>query len=645
MSLTVYADGQKAYAAYDVTTAENRNKTGDALTALQVNFNGKSWYIIADGSTAVNAGTVTLLAVENLGTSKFHDSSNAYSTSTIKTTLDNMTASGGSFAEVASAINTVKVKGSDSDAEVDAKLYLLSYAEASVVPVDVRKFSTHWWLRTPGGDEFSDVRAEYVLGFGGPVGGYINTTGDPVSYLHGIRPALQLNLSKVVFDSSTKTFSLRPNYEVTYKVVNGTWSDDSTADKTETVQSGSKPASVPTGMKAASGYTGGAWDTNPTDATITGATTFTYTFTAKQAATVTKAPAAKNLTYTGSAQELVTAGEATGGTMQYALGTDATTAPTSGWSTYIPTGTDAKSYFVWYKAKGDSNHTDSAAACVTATISPLSISGATVTLDKSEIPYTGSELGVSVTGVKLGNTELTAKDYEVSGTTKATDKGTYTVTVTGKGNYKDTASAQWTITDGKADGQVQAEGFNTSVKIKQKSGKLIISWDKVAGVSKVEVYAAYCGKNFSSKPAKTTAGNKVTIKKLKGKELDFTKNFKLRLIAYDSNGKKIGKIPNPHFVGKDNEKYTNAKSIKLSKTQIILSAGQSEKIKASVKREDKNKKLLPKKHVDKFRYRSTNSNVAKVDSNGNITGVGAGTCEVYVYAQNGLAKKVAVTVN
>ena len=71
-----------------------------------------------------------------------------------------------------------------------------------------------------------------------------------------------------------------PTYQVTYKVVNGTWSDDTTTDKTETVQSGSKPASVPTGMKAASGYTGGAWDTNPAEATITGATTFTYTFTA-----------------------------------------------------------------------------------------------------------------------------------------------------------------------------------------------------------------------------------------------------------------------------------------------------------------------------------------------------------------------------
>lgn len=77
------------------------------------------------------------------------------------------------------------------------------------------------------------------------------------------------------------TIAAIPTYTVTFKVKNGTWSDGGTADKTETVQSGSMPASVPTGMKASEGYAGGAWDTNPASATITGATTFTYTFTAK----------------------------------------------------------------------------------------------------------------------------------------------------------------------------------------------------------------------------------------------------------------------------------------------------------------------------------------------------------------------------
>ena len=33
------------------------SKIGDALTALQVTFNGKPWYIIADNSTAVDVGS------------------------------------------------------------------------------------------------------------------------------------------------------------------------------------------------------------------------------------------------------------------------------------------------------------------------------------------------------------------------------------------------------------------------------------------------------------------------------------------------------------------------------------------------------------------------------------------------------------
>ena len=79
----------------------------------------------------------------------------------------------------------------------------------------------------------------------------------------------------------TYTFTAVPTYTVTYSIVNGTWADGTTADKTETVASGASPASVPSGMIANSGYTGGAWDTDPSTATITGNTTFTYTFTAE----------------------------------------------------------------------------------------------------------------------------------------------------------------------------------------------------------------------------------------------------------------------------------------------------------------------------------------------------------------------------
>ena len=205
MSLTAYADNPKAYAAYDVTTNDNKNKSGDALTALQVKFNGKSWYIITDDSTAVNAGTVTLLAAESFGDSKFHDSSNKYSTSTIKTTLYNMTASGNSFAGVASAINTVKVKGSESDTEVETKLYLLDLTEANNLPENVLRFSDIWWLRSPG-----DKNNKAAVVFG--TSGVVSDTGYTVDFKMSVRPALKLNLSSVIFSSESKTFSLKPSH-------------------------------------------------------------------------------------------------------------------------------------------------------------------------------------------------------------------------------------------------------------------------------------------------------------------------------------------------------------------------------------------------------------------------------------------------
>lgn len=76
------------------------------------------------------------------------------------------------------------------------------------------------------------------------------------------------------------------------------------------------------------------------------------------------------------------------------------------------------------------------------TIAQKSISGIAVTLDKTTTEYSGSAQTVSVTAVGT----LTAADYTVGGDTSATAVDDYTVTVTGKGNYRDTATATWKIT-------------------------------------------------------------------------------------------------------------------------------------------------------------------------------------------------------
>ena len=93
----------------------------------------------------------------------------------------------------------------------------------------------------------------------------------------------------------------------------------------------------------------------------TGSATVTINNANAVAATVTP----NDRTYDGTEKPLVNVtGEANGGEMQYALGTDDQTAPSEGWGTDIPKATNAGTYYVWYKVFGDENHLDSEPACI-----------------------------------------------------------------------------------------------------------------------------------------------------------------------------------------------------------------------------------------------------------------------------------------
>lgn len=155
-------------------------------------------------------------------------------------------------------------------------------------------------------------------------------------------------------------------------------------------------------------------------------------------ASVTAVPTAKaDLKYNGSEQELLGfVGNATNGTMQYSL-------DNATWSATTPTGKDAKTYTVYYKAKGDSSHSDSAVANIQVTIGQKDISGVTIGTIANQ-PYTGNAITPDPE-VKDGTTPLVkGTDYTVSCTDKYV--GSATLTITGKGNYTGTKSANFTIT-------------------------------------------------------------------------------------------------------------------------------------------------------------------------------------------------------
>ncbi len=91
------------------------------------------------------------------------------------------------------------------------------------------------------------------------------------------------------------------------------------------------------------------------------------------------------------------------------------------------------------------NPTKTATTSVKTVLVGTSITGAVVTLDSNVLSYTGQELTKNVTSVELDGTALTENvDYTVSGN-KATNAGSYTVTVEGKGEYYGTVTKSYTV--------------------------------------------------------------------------------------------------------------------------------------------------------------------------------------------------------
>ena len=189
MSLTVYADDDPPYAQYKNTTTV-------------VHFDSKDWYLIDYDTT-----TVTLLAKEYVAASKYNSSGKfvKYSDNpTVKTAVDNY---------YNNSIST------DAKTAVSSGMFLLTYAQAiAITNADVMKCTNNfglpyngWWLRTQ-----ADALGYNAVIVNGTLGELV-TYGFRVDATHGVRPALKLKLSSVIFDSESKSFTLKPaGYSVTY---------------------------------------------------------------------------------------------------------------------------------------------------------------------------------------------------------------------------------------------------------------------------------------------------------------------------------------------------------------------------------------------------------------------------------------------
>ena len=259
---------------------------------------------------------------------------------------------------------------------------------------------------------------------------------------------------------------------------------------------------------------------------------------AKADPTVT-APKATNPTYNGEAQALVEAGTAKGGEMRYSLDGEA-------WSDKVPTGTDAKSYTVWYKVVGDENHNDSEPQKV---IAKIAKAAPKVTAPKARsLTYNGKAQALVEAGTAEGGTmqySLDGKSFSEKVPT-ATEAKSYTVwyKVAGDANHTDSAPQSITSTIAKKDEPAPtptptptptvavAKASKPTTVAYPSKGKVAVSWKAAKGA---KAYQLQWRKAGAKKWAAVSVKGK--SKAVTGLKAGVAYEFRVRGVSGKASGK------------------------------------------------------------------------------------------------------------
>ena len=197
------------------------------------------------------------------------------------------------------------------------------------------------------------------------------------------------------------------------------------------------------------------------------------------------------------------------------------------------------------------------------------------------------------------------------------------------------------ITSSKSDADLKGSTFSLlkARATNLKKNAITVKWSKVKNADGYIVYGNKCGAKNSYKKLKTIKKNstcKFTQKKLKKGTY-----YKYLVVAY----KKIAGTTVTIAAAKTihatttGGKYGVAKAVKVNKTNVTLSRSKTFKIKASEIKQ--NKKIRQHR---KIKYESSNKKIASVNGKGVVKAKKKGSCDIYVYAQNGVYKKIKITV-
>ena len=177
---------------------------------------------------------------------------------------------------------------------------------------------------------------------------------------------------------------------------------------------------------------------------------------------------------------------------------------------------------------------------------------------------------------------------------------------------------------------------------KQGNTTITLTWTKPSGATKYVVYGVSCGKGKKLKKITTTTKTSYTVKKIGSSKLKKGTYYRFIVVALDKTKDVVSTSKAAHVATKGG-KVTNYKSVttKASKNRVSIKRGSTFKLGAKAVKQSVKLKIDGHRGL---RYVSTNTKVATVSTKGTIKGKKKGSCYVYVYAQNGVFKKIRVTV-
>ena len=205
-----------------------------------------------------------------------------------------------------------------------------------------------------------------------------------------------------------------------------------------------------------------------------------------------------------------------------------------------------------------------------------------------------------------------------------------------------TAAEETQILEQKTDKDIKGSSFRKLClrMSKVKKNSITLKWNKVKGADGYIVYGNRCnskGKIYKMEKLSDTKKLSYTHKKLKKGTY-----YKYIVRAYklvDGVKTTVATSKTLHITTSGG-KYGNYTSVKVPKTKVTIKKGRKYTIKAkAVTMKGKKAKVYKK-----LAYETSNKNIATVTSKGVVKAKKKGSCYIYVYAQNGVYKKIKVTV-